>query len=140
MILKPRHYWLALLLAGALVCVVALSLRTHSAAAGSLIPQSASAQTLQAPVSTATYEGIVTDTRCGAKHSAKVDLSAADCTRFCVHNGERFALVDGDKMYVLTGDRERLKRLAGERVAIAGSLSGNEIKVASVSEANPKTD
>jgi hypothetical protein len=38
-----------------------------------------------------------------------------------VHSGERFALIDGEKAYVLEGESARLKRLAGERVKIAGT-------------------
>lgn len=81
---------------------------------------------------TQTYEGMITDTRCGAKHSAAIGLGAADCTRACVHAGEQFALVDGENVYVLEGDRDALKRMAGERVRIAGVLEGNRIAVASV--------
>jgi hypothetical protein len=78
------------------------------------------------------YEGVITDTRCGAKHSAAIGQSAADCTRACVHGGERFALVDGDKMYALQGELQGLKHSAGERVRIVGTLNGNTISVASV--------
>jgi hypothetical protein len=76
-----------------------------------------------------TYEGVVTDTRCGAKHSAGLSESAADCTRMCVHAGEKFALVDGDKLYVLQGEAARLKQAAGERVQIVGTIEGNTISV-----------
>ena len=83
------------------------------------------------------YEGIVTDTHCGAKHSAAVGLSAADCTRACVHSGESFALVDGEKTYRLKGDEAALKRVAGERVKLAGTLTDNTISVGSVSPSAP---
>jgi len=81
---------------------------------------------------TQSYEGMLTDTHCGAKHSAAIGKAAADCARVCVHGGERFALVDGDNVYVLEGDLESLKRMAGRRVRIAGSLNGNTIAVSSV--------
>ena len=79
-----------------------------------------------------TYEGIITDAHCGAKHSATVGMSAAACTRFCVHSGEHFALVDGDKTYTLEGNDSALKRMAGQRVKVLGTLSGQTISVASV--------
>ena len=79
------------------------------------------------------YEGIITDTHCGAKHSAKIGLSAGDCTRACVHAGDSFALVDGDKVFILAGESEALKRSAGERVKVVGTLNGNSISVSSVS-------
>jgi len=78
------------------------------------------------------YEGVITDTRCGAKHTAALAETAADCTRICVHSGEKFALVDGDKMYTLQGESEVLKRSAGERVKVMGTLTGKTISVVSV--------
>lgn len=78
------------------------------------------------------YEGIITDTHCNARHSAAIGLSAADCTRACVHGGNQFALVDGDNVYVLDGDAGVLKKMAGQRVQIAGTLNGNKISVLSV--------
>lgn len=82
--------------------------------------------------STQTYEGMITDTRCGAKHSTKIGATAGDCTRACVHNGEQFALVDGEKAYMLEGEAQSLKRAAGERATIVGELNGNTIAVSSV--------
>jgi hypothetical protein len=81
---------------------------------------------------TQSYEGMITDTRCGAKHSAAIGLAAADCTRACVHGGEQFALVDGDSVYVLEGDIGAVKRMAGQRVRIVGTLNGNKISVSTV--------
>jgi hypothetical protein len=78
------------------------------------------------------YEGVITDTHCGAKHSAAIGMAAADCTRVCVHGGEQFALVDGDSVYVLEGDLDALKRVAGQRVRIVGTVNGNTISVSSV--------
>ena len=75
---------------------------------------------------------MITDTHCGAKHSAAIGKAAADCARVCVHGGEHFALVEGDSVYVLEGDTDALKRMAGERVRIIGSLNGNTIAVFSV--------
>lgn len=139
--LQTRYYWLALPLAIGVLCALVLTLRTHSAAAGSVADQPVSSQAVQALNAGAeTYEGIVTDTRCGARHSAKVALSAADCTRACVHAGEHFALVDGEKTYFLNGEPALLKRMAGERVIIAGNLNGHTIEVVSVAEANPKAE
>jgi hypothetical protein len=81
---------------------------------------------------TRSYEGMITDTRCGAKHSAAIGLAAADCTRSCVHGGEQFALVDGENVYLLDGEMAALKKMAGQRVRIAGTLNGNRISVSAV--------
>jgi hypothetical protein len=79
-----------------------------------------------------TYEGVVTDTHCGAKHSAAIGKTAADCTRACVHGGAEFALVDGDIIYRLEGDQMLLKRVAGQRVRVVGTSNGDKLKVTSV--------
>ena len=80
------------------------------------------------------YEGMVTDTRCGARHQAALGRNASDCTRSCVHAGEQFALVNGEKVYVLTGDLEALKRSAGHRSKVLGTQSGNTILVSSIND------
>lgn len=80
-----------------------------------------------------TYEGVLTDTHCGAKHSAAIGKTAADCARACVHGGEEFALVDGDTVYRLEGDQMLLKRVAGQRVKVVGKLNGGKLKVTSIS-------
>ena len=131
------HFRIELLaLAGAIVCALTIfiaSTRASNSGAkeSSSTPVAQSSQVTSEP-GARTYEGVITDTHCGAKHSAKVGQAAADCTRTCVHSGARFALVDGDKMYVLEGEPVALKRAAGERVKIAGTLNGETISVTSV--------
>jgi len=130
--------WIEMILAGsAIACIVALFLATLGSAAGAGGAESETKQPEQtSPVGTQVYEGIITDTRCGAKHSAAVGLAAADCTRACVHRGDSFALVDGDKTYTLQGKPAELKRVAGERVKVTGTLNGTTISVASVASAS----
>jgi hypothetical protein len=94
--------------------------------------QSATAASISAQTPLQSYQGMITDTHCNAKHSAVIGLAASDCTRTCVHSGEHFALLDGDAVYTLQGEEDALKKLAGERVKIRGTLSGNQISVASV--------
>jgi len=125
-----------LALVSAIACGLSLFLATLGAAAGAADAQPESGQPPQSSAIRAqSYEGMITDMHCGAKHSAAVGMSAADCTRACVHSGERFALVDGDKMYVLEGETTALKRAAGQRVKVIGTLNGNTISVASVGAA-----
>ena len=109
-----------------LLAILATATRAADAASTSVRPESSSS------AASDSYEGIITDTHCGAKHSAAVGMTAADCTRVCVHSGEHFALVDGDKAYTLEGDIPALKQLAGQRAKVVGTLSGNTISVASV--------
>jgi hypothetical protein len=131
------RFWIGLAaLIIAILCILAFSLDTPKVDAGTPVPAVEPAKP-NAAVDSQTYEGIITDAHCGAKHSAAVGLSAADCTRACVHSGEHFALVDGDKAYALEGDQAALKRVAGERVKIMGTLTGSVISVASVASPTP---
>jgi hypothetical protein len=137
------RFWLKMLgLASAIALVSAILIASVGARAGAGSNESESATPAQSSVAESevvpsdinqqTYEGIITDTHCSAKHSAAVGKTAADCTRVCVHSGERFALVDGDKMYVLEGKAAALKHAAGARVKIGGTLTGDTISVGSV--------
>src|SRR5215469_7611998 len=47
-----------------------------------------------------TLTGTVSDSMCGAHHMAK-DKSPAECTRMCVKQGNKYALVAGTKVYTL---------------------------------------
>src|SRR5256712_10155169 len=76
--------------------------------------------------------GVVTDSMCGATHMAK-DKTPAECTRMCVKDGMKYALAADKKLYTLEGHEAELSKLAGERVTITGTLSGNTIAVQSVS-------
>ena len=135
-IVKLRFWIEMLVLISAIACILAFFLATLGAAAGAAGPESESGQPQSSAVPPSvqpqSYEGIITDTRCGAKHSAVVGMAAGDCTRVCVHGGERFALVNGDKAYTLEGGQSALKQAAGQRVKIVGTLSGSTISVASV--------
>lgn len=127
-------FWLDILLVivGS-ACVLAVFFTTLSAADGrgrNMGPSEPPPQ--EHPSVTQTYEGVVTDTHCGAKHTPAIPESAGDCARACVHSGEHFALVNGDKMYVLEGENQLLNHAAGERVTLTGTLNGNTISVTSV--------
>jgi len=124
--------WIQLVgLATAIACGLALLIATLGAAANVAVG-AASSQRGEASPADQTYEGLITDTHCAAKHKASIAKSAADCARVCVHAGAQFALIDGEKAYVLDGDLALLKRIAGQRARIVGSLNGNTITVSSV--------
>jgi hypothetical protein len=143
-----RRFWIEILaLSSGVACALALLLATFGAATAAedtsppdqaSVTHAAAAQ----PNSTAaaqpnppqeqTYEGMITDTHCGAKHEAAIGKTASDCTRACVHGGAQFALVNGDKIYILSGDLARLKLSAGQRSKIVGTLNGDTIAVSSI--------
>lgn len=143
--IKAHRVWIEILLLGAAIaCALALLIATLGAAAGvavdgfalqtTRIPvaaEQASAQ--EAPAATEhTYVGMVTCSRCKAKHSAAMGQTADVCVRVCVHGGAHFALVNAESMYLLEGDMGALKRAAGQRVRIIGNLKGDTIHVESV--------
>ena len=82
---------------------------------------------IQKPVTQKSYDGVITDTRCGAKHSAAIGKTAADCTLVCIHGGEQFALVDGETVYSLEGETVQLKRVAGRSASEITPAHSREI-------------
>ncbi|HUD68005.1 MAG TPA: hypothetical protein VMQ17_25710 [Candidatus Sulfotelmatobacter sp.] len=79
-----------------------------------------------------TYVGMVTCSRCLAKHSATIGATATDCARLCIRGGASFSFVNGDHTYLLEGEPEALRRVAGQRARVVGALNGGTITVASV--------
>jgi hypothetical protein len=136
--LRSRIWWLqALAIAVAvfcIVCVVALAFGAWGGETQDPRPPGSTSSPSSVSGPAEIFEGIISDSHCGAKHSAAIGQSAADCTRACVHAGEQFVLVDREKTYILDGDPYLLKKLAGERVRVSGKLTGNSITVASATE------
>jgi len=129
--MNKHRFWIEILVLGTLIaCALALVIATFGVAAGAAVSeagrQQGSASTGQS------YEGMVTCSRCGAKHSAAMARTATSCARMCVKTGASFELVQADSTYLLQGNLEELTRVAGQRARITGSLNGNTIKVASV--------
>jgi hypothetical protein len=81
------------------------------------------------------FTGEVGDAMCGRKHME--DQPAAECTRSCVAHGSKFALIVGEKIYILdTTDKAALATLdqqAGKKATVTGALDGDTITVSSVS-------
>ena len=130
--MKTNRVWIEIVFLGtALALALALLIATLGAAAGAATEEEAAGQ--GAPATTEqTYEGLVTCSRCGARHSASLGQTAADCSRNCVRGGASFALVESDVTYLLDGDTGVLGRLAGQRARIVGELNGKTIRVSSV--------
>jgi hypothetical protein len=65
-----------------------------------------------------------------------MDGPAAECTRTCVAHGSNFALIVGEKIYILqTSDKTALATLdrqAGKNATVTGVLTGDTIEVTSV--------
>jgi hypothetical protein len=140
---QQNRSWFALITfcaTTALVTALGLALLFASATVAYAV-----AHSLQAPTPPATDQsapatqkisGMITDSKCGAKHAKGSRKSPAECTRACVRGGAKYTLVDGDKVYTLEGNEGQLDRVAGERATVEGIVDGNIIKVASVSSEN----
>jgi hypothetical protein len=80
-----------------------------------------------------TFTGEVGDAMCGRKH---MEGTAAECTHTCVSHGSKYALVVGEKIYILdTTDKAALATLdkqAGKNATVTGILNGDTIEVSSV--------
>jgi hypothetical protein len=154
--MRTKRFWIELIgLSTGITCLLAFLIATLGAAAagssGSSDPQTEAApsapqskveqpepvpavsQSSETDTAQQTYAGMVTCSKCEARHPANYDKSATDCTRACVHSGSNFALVDGDKSYVLEGDLTVLKEFAGRRARVVGAMTGKTIRVSSVS-------
>lgn len=138
--MRAQRIWLEIAVLGSAIAVaLALFLTAIGAAAGfaedRTEPQESASVVLPSPrISTAdrSFEGMVTCSRCGAKHAPALQRPATTCVRVCVHGGASFALVNSDSTYLLKGDAEALKQAAGTRARIVGHLSGKTIEVTSV--------
>jgi hypothetical protein len=67
------------------------------------------------------------------------DKSPTECTRACVKQGTKYALVVGKKVYTLEGHEAELNELAGGRATIKGSVMGEVMTVQSVAPAKKVT-
>lgn len=83
------------------------------------------------PSGGSTFNGMITDSHCGARHLRNSHLNPAECARACVRKGASYVLVDGEHRYILTGGEDILGRLAGERVNVTGTRQGQTILVSS---------
>jgi uncharacterized iron-regulated membrane protein len=153
--MQTKRFWLELVgLCAGIACALAFLIATLGAAAAGAAGASTDSQQSEPPLlqqdptphvapqpapqqpnteaALQTYAGMVTCSRCGARHSANLGKSATDCTRACVHAGAGFSLVDGEKTYILDGDLTLLQEFAGQRARIVGAINGNRIRVTSV--------
>jgi hypothetical protein len=121
-------FFLATTLASSLVFAVVFAGVT--AAIGDEPAQAADETQVDPIVPSQTFSGVITDARCGAKHTNS-RLNASECVKTCVRNGSRYTMVDGDRKYELKGELRPIDELAGQRVTLTGILDGGTIRVMS---------
>jgi hypothetical protein len=89
----------------------------------SILAQTSSAQK--------TLTGVVSDAMCGQAHMMK-DKPDADCLRYCVKQGNKYALVVGKSVYTLEGHEVELDKYAAQKVTVKGTVEGENLKIESV--------
>ena|ERR1700687_3435845 len=78
-----------------------------------------------------TLTGVVSDAMCGQTHMMK-DKPDADCLRYCVKQGNKYALVVGKSVYILEGHEAERDKYAVKKVTVKGTLKGETLTVESV--------
>ena len=130
--MKANRFWIEIItLCAGVAFGLALAIISAAVVASGQTPEPGQSEAPPA-ARQRTYVGMVTCSRCLAKHSAKIGATATDCARVCIRDGAKFTLVDGDQTYLLEGDPTALKQVAGERVRIVGARNRETITVASV--------
>ncbi|HEX5430446.1 MAG TPA: hypothetical protein VFW83_00660 [Bryobacteraceae bacterium] len=84
-----------------------------------------------------TFNGVITDTLCGAKHNMS-GHSDADCVKMCAKASGQYALFDGQNVMRLS-DQKKPAQFAAERVKVTGTYNKktNTIKVSSIESVRP---
>jgi hypothetical protein len=97
-------------------------------AAAALVPLTSLAQ---ASGEQKTVTGVVSDAMCGSTHMMK-DKPTAECLRYCVKQGTKYALLAGKSVYTLEGQETELDKYAAQKVTVTGALKGETLTVESV--------
>lgn len=126
---KPS-WWTLVFYCGASTLAAALGLALLFAGATAVFASGQSSETGR-NITPQIFHHVVSDDHCGARHTDK-EKNPSDCTRICVRNGSKYALVDGDKIFKLEGNDADLARLAGQRADFEGRLSNDTIKISKV--------
>lgn len=111
--------------------IVVLTFSTILVAAQMQMPEKSANKAGDTSAAPKTLTGIVSDSMCGAHHMAK-DKSPAECARMCVKQGMKYALLVGDKVYTLEGHQAEVDKLAGEKVTVKGTVTGETVAVQSI--------
>jgi hypothetical protein len=85
----------------------------------------------QTPGEQKSLTGVVSDAMCGQTHMMK-DKPDADCLRYCVKQGNKYALLVGKNVYTLEGHEAELDKFAAQKVTVRGTLKGETLTVNSV--------
>ncbi len=83
-----------------------------------------------------TMTGVISDAHCGAKH-AEASAAATKCVNGCLKGGSDAVLVSDGKVYKLdAASQEKAKAMAGQKVTVDGTVSGDTVTVTNLSAAD----
>ena len=68
-----------------------------------------------------TFNGVITDTMCGASHKGMNISPDSKCVLECVKHGSQYALLVGANVYVLS-DQKTPEKFAAKKVKVTGTL------------------
>jgi hypothetical protein len=134
-VVRQNRSWLALVTfctTTALIAALGLAILIASATVAFALAQSFNVHRNGEVAAISTFDGMISDARCGARHAKDSNKSPAECSRICARRGESYLLIDGEKRYTLQGNPQIVERLAGQRVKVSGKLDGQTIQVSSV--------
>jgi hypothetical protein len=67
------------------------------------------------------FNGVITDTMCGADHKMMNVSPDSKCVTDCIKMGSKYALLDGTNVYELS-DQKAPAKFAGQKVKVMGTL------------------
>ena len=88
-----------------------------------------------------TWHGKISDSMCGASHKSAIEHSGKkmtdrECVQACIKDGAKYVFVSGGKVYNIENqDYAGLAEHAGHGVTLKGEMTGDTIKVSSISMA-----
>jgi hypothetical protein len=93
-----------------------------------LAPMVAAQSSVQAEANAVSITGKVSCSRFGiGSITARKGMSVAQTIWYCAtFQGGQYTLVSGKQIFLLTGDRNLLAKMAGQTVVVAGHVSQNE--------------
>ena len=91
------------------------------------------------------WKGTISDSMCGASHKSAIEHSGKkmtdrECTEACIKEGAKYVFASGGKVYNIENqDYAGLAEHAGHHVTLRGEMTGDTIKVSSISMGKAKS-
>ena len=82
-----------------------------------------------------TFNGVITDSMCGASHKGMNVTPDSKCVLECVQHGSKYALLVGTNVYVLS-DQKTPEKFAAKKVKVTGTLD-DKTKILKVDKIEP---